>query len=239
MYILPSIDIKDGKVVRLRQGDFEQMTVFSNNPVDIARSWQEEGATWLHVVDLDGALTGQPSNTDVVIQIRQAVGLHVQVGGGLRGVDDIAHLIAQGMDRVVLGTAAIQNPALVRDLVEIWGEKIVIALDARDGQVATQGWTVGSARSTVDVAAEMAEVGVRRLLYTSINRDGMFDGPDLAGLAAIQQAVGPEVGVIASGGIATLDDLIALRDQGLEGAIIGSALYTGAIKLSAAIKAGR
>ncbi len=237
MYILPSIDIKDGKVVRLRQGDFEQMTVFSNNPVDIARSWQEEGATWLHVVDLDGALAGHPSNTDVVLQIRQAVGMHVQVGGGLRGVDDIAHLIAQGMDRVVLGTAAIHNPALVRDLVEIWGEKIVIALDARDGQIATQGWTVGSARTTVDVAAEMAEVGVRRLLYTSINRDGMFDGPDLAGLAAIQQAVGPDVGVIASGGIATLDDLLALRDQGLEGAIIGSALYTGAIKLSAAIKA--
>lgn len=237
MYILPSIDIKDGKVVRLRQGDFEQMTVFSNNPVDIARSWQEEGATWLHVVDLDGALTGQPSNTDVVIQIRQAVGLHVQVGGGLRGVDDIAHLIAQGMDRVVLGTAAIQNPALVRDLVEIWGGRIVIALDTRDGQVATQGWTVGSTRAAVDVAAELAEIGVRRLITTNIHRDGMLDGPDLAGLAEIQRAAGPEVGVIASGGIATLDHLRALRDQGLEGAIIGSALYTGAIKLSAAIKA--
>jgi phosphoribosylformimino-5-aminoimidazole carboxamide ribotide isomerase len=237
MYILPSIDIKDGKVVRLRQGDFEQMTVFSNNPVDMARKWQEEGATWLHVVDLDGSVSGHPINTDVVLQIRQAVGLHVQVGGGLRGVDDIAHLIGQGIDRVVLGTAAIHNPALVRDLVEIWGEKIVVALDARDGQVATQGWTVGSQRTTEEMAAEMAAVGVRRLLCTAINRDGMLQGPDLAGLAAIQRAAGPEVGVIASGGIASLDDLIALRDQGLEGAIIGSALYTGAIKLSAAIKA--
>ena len=237
MYILPAIDIKDGKVVQLRQGDFSQMTVFSNEPVDIARAWQEEGATWLHVVDLDGALAGHPINTNVVHQIRQAVGLHVQVGGGLRGVDDIAHLIGQGMDRVVLGTAAIQNPGLVRDLIEIWGEKIVIALDARDGQVATEAWTVGSPRTAVDVAAEMAAVGVRRLLYTAISHDGMLEGPDLAGLAAIQHAAGPGVGVIASGGIATLEHLLALRDQGLEGAIIGSALYTGAIKLSAAIKA--
>lgn len=237
MHILPSIDIKDGKVVRLRQGDFGQMTIFSNEPVDMARAWQEEGATWLHIVDLDGALAGQPINTDVVLQIRQAVGLHVQVGGGLRGVDDIAHLLAQGIDRVVLGTAAIHSPALVRDLVEIWGEKIVIALDARDGEVATQGWTVGSAHTAVEMAAEMAAVGVRRLVYTAITRDGMLDGPDLAGLAAIQQAAGPDVAVIASGGIATLDDLLALRAQHLEGAIIGSALYTGAIKLSAAIKA--
>jgi phosphoribosylformimino-5-aminoimidazole carboxamide ribotide isomerase len=237
MYILPSIDIKDGKVVRLRQGDFSHMTVFSNAPVDMARAWQEEGATWLHVVDLDGSLAGHPVNTDVVLQIRQAVGLHVQVGGGLRGVDDIAHLIAQGIDRVVLGTAALENPALLRDLVEIWGEKIVVALDARDGQVATQGWTVGSSRATIEVAAEMAAAGVRRLLYTDIRRDGMLDGPDLAGLAALHQAAGADVGLIASGGIATLDHLRALRDQGLEGAIIGSALYTGALKLSAAIKA--
>ena len=152
-------------------------------------------------------------------------------------MDDIAHLIAQGIDRVVLGTAAIHNPALVRDLVEIWGEKIVIALDARDGQVATQGWTVPSSRTTVDLAAEMAAVGVRRLLCTAITRDGMLEGPDLAGLAAIQQAAGPDVAVIASGGITTLEDLLALRDQGLEGAIIGSALYTGTLKLAAAIKA--
>jgi phosphoribosylformimino-5-aminoimidazole carboxamide ribotide isomerase len=188
-------------------------------------------------VDLDGSVSGHPINTDVVLQIRQAVGLHVQVGGGLRGVDDIAYLIAQGIDRVVLGTAAVHSPALVRDLVEIWGEKIVVALDARDGQVATQGWTVGSSRTPEDMAAEMAAVGVRRLLCTAINRVGMLQGPVLAGLAAIQHAAGPEVGVIASGGIATLDDLIALRDQGLEAAIIGSALYTGAIKLSTAIKA--
>src|SRR5829696_6148062 len=155
MYILPAIDIKDGKVVRLRQGDFNQVTVFSDDPVEVAHHWQEAGATWLHVVDLDGALTGRPVNTDFVFQICQITGLRVQVGGGLRRVEDIAHLLAHGIDRAVLGTAIITSPASARDLVEIWGERIVVALDAREGRVATEGWTASSAWTAPDLAAEL------------------------------------------------------------------------------------
>jgi phosphoribosylformimino-5-aminoimidazole carboxamide ribotide isomerase len=161
----------------------------------------------------------------------------VQVGGGLRTLEDIAGLFARGIDRVVLGTAAVANPALVRDLLEIWGERIVVALDARDGLVVTQGWTTSSDRQAVTLAAELAAAGVRRLMYTDIQRDGTLGGPNVAGLAAIQQAAGPEVGVIASGGIANLDHLMQLHAMGLEGAILGRALYTGEINLAAAIKA--
>jgi len=237
MYIIPAIDIKDGKVVRLRQGDFAQATVFAADPVRVAHTWQEAGATWLHLVDLDGAQQGRPVNTDFVVQIRQATGLHVQVGGGLRTVDDIARLLAQGIDRVVLGTAAVASPAAVRELVEIWGERIVVALDAREGRVATAGWTQTSEWTAPALAAELAAAGVRHLLYTDIGRDGMLTGPHFAGLAAIQQAAGPEVGVLASGGIAHLDHLRALQEMGLEGAIIGRALYSGEINLADAIKA--
>jgi phosphoribosylformimino-5-aminoimidazole carboxamide ribotide isomerase len=237
MLLFPAIDIQDGQVVRLRQGDFDQVTVFSAHPVEMAHTWKDAGATWLHVVDLDGARTGRPVHTDLVLQIREATGLQVQVGGGLRTLEDIAGLFARGIDRVVLGTAAVANPALVRDLLEIWGERIVVALDARDGLVATQGWITSSDRQVVTLAAELAAAGVRRLMYTDIQRDGTLSGPNVAGLAAIQQAAGPEVGVLASGGLATLDHLMHLHAMGLEGAILGRALYTDEINLAAAIKA--
>jgi phosphoribosylformimino-5-aminoimidazole carboxamide ribotide isomerase len=237
MYILPAIDIKDGKVVRLRQGDFDQAMVFADDPVAVAHQWQEAGAAWLHVVDLDGARLGRPVNTDFVLQICQITGLRVQVGGGLRRVEDIAALLAHDIDRVVLGTAVVTSPASARELVEIWGERIVVALDAREGQVATAGWTAGSAWTAPDLATELAGAGVRRLIYTDIGRDGTLGGPNFAGLAAVQRAAGPEVGVIASGGIAHLDHLRALKEMGLEGAIIGRALYSGDISLGEAIKA--
>lgn len=237
MLIIPAIDIIERQVVRLYEGEFDQTTIFSVDPVDVARRWLEAGATWLHIVDLDGARAGRPVNAGLILQIRQATGLRVQVGGGLRALEDIASLLAHGVERVVLGTAAVRNPALVRDLAEIYGERIVVALDARDDLVVTDGRSTSSGRSAVALAEELAAAGVQHLIYTDIVRNEQGTGPNYAGLAALRRAIGPDVNLIASGGIATLDQLQRLRDLGLTAAIVGRAIYTGDLSLAAAIRA--
>lgn len=233
MEIIPAIDLKDGRCVRLYQGDFAQMTVYADDPVAVARAWQEQGATRLHLVDLDGARTGRPQNVDAVLAITQAVQIPVQLGGGLRREEDVEAALALGVERVIIGTAAIAETELVARLLNRFGEQIVIGIDARNGMVATDGWTVTSTVTAATLAAQMAALGARRIIYTDISRDGALSGPNFTALAELMRADGPAI--IASGGIATLDHVRRLAQLGVEGAIIGKALYVGAISLPEAL----
>ncbi|GIV89918.1 MAG: 1-(5-phosphoribosyl)-5-[(5-phosphoribosylamino) methylideneamino] imidazole-4-carboxamide isomerase [Chloroflexus sp.] len=233
MEIIPAIDIKDGRCVRLYQGDFAQMTVYADDPVAVARQWQAQGATRIHVVDLDGARTGRPQNVDAVLAITQAVQIPVQLGGGLRREEDVAAALALGVERVIIGTAAIVETELVARLLERFGERIIIGIDARNGMVATDGWTVTSTIAATDLAGQMVALGARRFIYTDISRDGALSGPNFTALAELVKPDGPAI--IASGGIANLDHIRQLAQIGVEGVIIGKALYTGAIYLPEAI----
>ncbi len=235
MEIIPAIDLKDGRCVRLYQGDFAQMTVYADDPVAVALNWQAQGAPRLHLVDLDGARAGRPQNIDAILAIARAVQIPVQLGGGLRNEDDVVAALALGIDRVILGSAAVSDHHLVARLLDRFGEQIVIGIDARNGMVATDGWTVTSAIPATTLMRQMATLGARRIIYTDISRDGALSGPNVAALAELIQPDGPAI--IASGGIATLDHLRQLARLGVEGAIIGKALYAGAFSLSAAIAA--
>lgn len=235
MELIPAIDLKDGRCVRLYQGDFAQATVYGDDPVAMARQWEEQGATRLHVVDLDGARSGRPSNTDAVLAIVRALSIPVQLGGGMRREEDINAALALGVDRVILGTAAVEDRDLVGRLAARFGERIVVGIDARDGMVATAGWTVTAAVRAVDLAAAVADLGVRRIIYTDIARDGTLTEPNFAALAELIAPGGPAI--VASGGIASVAHLLRLRDTGAEAAIIGKALYTGAIALPEALRA--
>ncbi|BCL84366.1 1-(5-phosphoribosyl)-5-[(5-phosphoribosylamino) methylideneamino] imidazole-4-carboxamide isomerase [Ktedonobacteria bacterium brp13] len=234
MIILPAIDIKDGQCVRLFQGDYEQVTTFDTDPVAVARRWQQAGASWLHVVDLDGAKAGYPVNTSVIGQIREATHMHVEVGGGMRKLEHIEQVLQQGVDRVILGTVAITNRELVKQAIERWGERIAVGLDARDGMVAIGGWLETSNQRAEKLAQELADLGVQRFIYTDIARDGALSGPNLRALAEMQKA--SHAALIASGGVSSLADLHALALSGVEGAIVGKAIYTGDVDLARAIK---
>lgn len=235
MDIIPAIDLKDGRCVRLYQGDFAQVTVYSEDPLATARMWGAQGASRLHVVDLDGAKGGRPVNTDAVLAIVSAMNVPVQLGGGLRREDDIVAALALGVGRVILGTAAIADTQMVERVVARFGEQIVVGVDARDGMVATAGWTETADVRAIDLITRMAEMGVRRIIYTDIARDGTLTEPNYAALRELVRDDGPAI--IASGGIAKIDHLLRLADLGVEAAIVGKALYTGAIDLTAAIAA--
>ncbi|MGD9694952.1 MAG: 1-(5-phosphoribosyl)-5-[(5-phosphoribosylamino)methylideneamino]imidazole-4-carboxamide isomerase [Thermoleophilia bacterium] len=227
--LYPAIDLKDGRAVRLRQGDFDQATVFSDDPVAQARIFAEQGAESLHVVDLDGARDGQPAHAALVASIAATFPGTVHFGGGLRSRPAIETAIATGVDRVVVGTAVIDDADLLTWAIDRLGDRLVIALDARQGMVATHGWTQVSDRNAVHVAEELLSTGVRHLLYTDIGRDGTLGGPNLQALRDVARAV-PPVKVIASGGVSSLDDLRRIRDLGrpnLAGVIVGRALYEG------------
>lgn len=235
MEIIPAIDLKDGLCVRLYQGDFAQSTVYSEDPVAVARRWEELGASRIHVVDLDGARNGRPTNTDAVVAIVQAVGVPVQLGGGLRREEDINAVLALGVERVILGTAAVEQADLVARLVARFDDQIVVGVDARNGLVATAGWTETADVHATDLVAHMADLGVRRVIYTDISRDGTLTEPNFAAMAELQRPGGPAI--IASGGIARIEHLQRLARLGVEGAIVGKALYTGAIDLATALAA--
>lgn len=235
MDIIPAIDLKDGRCVRLYQGDFAQVTVYSEDPLATARMWAAQGASRLHVVDLDGAKGGRPVNTDAVLAIINAMSVPVQLGGGLRREDDIVAALALGVERVILGTAAIADTEMVERVAARFGEQIVVGVDARDGMVATAGWTETADVRAIDLITRMAEMGVRRIIYTDIARDGTLTEPNYAALRELVRDDGPAI--IASGGIAEIDHLLRLADLGVEAAIVGKALYTGAIDLAAAIAA--
>lgn len=231
--IIPAIDIKDGRCVRLYQGDYQQITVFDHDPVAVARKWEKLGAERIHVVDLDGAKAGRPVNAQVVFSIVRSINIPVQLGGGLRDSASVESALNLGVERVILGTAAVREPNLIARLVEQHGTRIVVGVDARAGWVAAQGWTETSHIKADDLIQRMAVLGVRSVIYTDIGRDGTLTGPDIAGVAELVRPGGPEI--IASGGVSSLDDLVALAKTGASGVIIGKALYTGVFDLPQAL----
>lgn len=235
MEIIPAIDLKDGRCVRLYQGDFAQTTVYGDDPVAMARRWVDLGATRLHVVDLDGARSGRPTNTDAVLAIVQAAGVPVQLGGGLRREEDVVAALALGVERVILGTAAVEQTELVARLVARYGDRVIVGVDARNGMVATAGWTETADVRAVDLVHHVAELGVSRVVYTDISRDGTLTEPNFEALAELIQPDGPAI--VASGGIATVAHLARLAAAGAESAIVGKALYDGKIDLPAALRA--
>lgn len=239
MIILPAIDIKEGQCVRLYQGDFDRLTTYDADPVQVARRWQDAGASWLHVVDLDGALHGYPANLEVIQRIREAVSLRIESGGGMRTLDVMQRMFDMGIDHIVLGTIALTDPDLLQAALQRWPERIVVGLDARDGRVAIAGWRETSQVEATALAGELCASGASRFVYTDIARDGALRGPNLSALQAMQAAItviSPGSSLIASGGISSLADLQAIARLGIEGAIVGKALYTGAIDLAEAIQ---
>jgi phosphoribosylformimino-5-aminoimidazole carboxamide ribotide isomerase len=233
MILYPAIDIRGGRCVRLIEGDFDRETAYDSDPSLAARRWVEAGAEWLHVVDLDGAVAGRPINGKAVAQIRAAVDVPIQLGGGFRLLSDLEDAFAAGVDRAILGTVALREPELVIGAVERWGERIAIALDARDGRLATDGWLGQSDSRAVEVAQRLARSRVRHFVYTDIRRDGTLSGPDVPGLSELIEKV--DADIIASGGIASLDDIRAVATAGAAGAIVGRALYDGRIDLAEAV----
>jgi phosphoribosylformimino-5-aminoimidazole carboxamide ribotide isomerase len=234
MDIIPAIDIKDGKCVRLYQGDFSQVTVYGDDPAAVARRWVEQGARMLHVVDLDGAKVGHPVNADVILAIVQSAGVPVQIGGGLRDEPAVLAALELGVARVILGTAAVQQPNLIARLAERYGQQIAVGVDARDGMVATSGWTEQAQVRASDLVDHMAALGVRWIIYTDISRDGTLTEPNYAATAALMQPDGPAI--IASGGVGKLEHLLRLASIGVEAVIVGRALYTGDLDLAEAIE---
>ena len=238
MEVIPAIDLRSGRCVRLYQGDYRRETVYSDDPLSMALDWERQGAPRLHLVDLDGAAQGRPANLETIGQIIQRLAIPVQVGGGIRDQATAESLLAAGADRVVIGTAAVQEPSLVEGLCRKHGSgRVVVAVDARDGRVAIKGWTEGSLLSALELARRMAELGVRRLLYTDISRDGTMTEPNFA--ASEELALETGLAVLASGGITSLDHIRRLAGTGVEGAILGRALYAGAISLPEALAAAR
>jgi phosphoribosylformimino-5-aminoimidazole carboxamide ribotide isomerase len=235
MLILPAIDLQAGRCVRLVQGDFARAQEFSDDPAAVARRWQQAEARWLHVVDLDGAKEGAPRNLEPIRQIRQSTNLSIEVGGGLRSLESVAALFDLGINRAILGTAALKDRRFLRACLARWGDQIAVGIDARNGLVATDGWLETSTTPALALAQELAAEGVARFIYTDIQRDGTLTGPNLASLAQLQQSITQPI--IASGGVSSLADLRALAALNVEGAIVGRALYTGEIDLADAIEA--
>ena len=234
MEVIPSIDLKSGRCVRLYQGDYQQETVYSEDPLAVAVAWEEQGAPRLHLVDLDGAAEGTPANLAIISAIVSKLKIGVQLGGGIRNLATAETLLSAGVDRVVIGTAAVEQPALVQELCEKYGkQRVIVALDARNGQVAIKGWTENTSVSALRLAEDMTAIGVERLLYTDISRDGTLTEPNFSANAMLAQ--NSAIKVQASGGIASLQHIERLTKIGVEAAILGRALYTGNINLAEAI----
>ncbi|MGQ4646535.1 1-(5-phosphoribosyl)-5-[(5-phosphoribosylamino)methylideneamino]imidazole-4-carboxamide isomerase [Lyngbya aestuarii] len=238
MEVIPAIDLLDGRCVRLYQGDYAQAQVFNDNPTEVAKLWVDQGASRLHVVDLDGAKSGNPVNTKAIEEIVETVSVPVQVGGGLRNHLGVTQLLSLGVEQVILGTVAVEEPSLVKHLCEEFPGKILVGIDARQGRVATRGWLETSEVTAIDLAEQMTKMGVAAIIYTDIHRDGTLAGPNLETLREL--AAGVSIPVIASGGISSVTDLLsllALQPLGVGGVIVGRALYTGDISLKEAIQA--
>lgn len=240
MLIYPAIDIREGRCVRLVEGRPDQETVYSDDPAAMARLWQEKGASWLHVVDLDGAFSGSPKNIEVIREIISSVNIPVQVGGGIRDLDVVGEIIGLGAARVILGTVAIVNPELVSLACKKYGDAIVLGIDARDGKVAIEGWGVTAEKNTLELALEMKKTGVGRIIFTDIWRDGTLRGPNIPAIEEMARGTGLKV--IASGGVSTLDDLKAIKKLegiGVDGVIMGKSLYAGTVNLQDALAVAR
>jgi len=235
MQIYPAIDLRDGKCVRLKQGDYAQETVFGADPAAMAERWVSEGATYLHLVDLDGAKEGRPTNGRSVRAIVKAAGVPCQLGGGLRTEEDIKQALSWGVTRVILGTKALESPKWLAQMTQQFPGRIVLGIDAKDGKVAAQGWLDVSDVGAIDLAKKCGKPPLSAIIYTDISRDGMMQGANIAAMAEMAAAVA--LPVIASGGVTTLDDVQRLNDAGLAGCIIGRALYEGQLSLQEVVEA--
>lgn len=235
--IYPAIDMRGGKCVRLTQGDYSQETIYGENPFQMAQQFADEGAEWIHMVDLDGAKDGRRINDRFVIDAAQKLPVKVQIGGGIRTEEDVRHYLDNGIDRIIIGSLAISQPELVKEWLGKYGERIAIGLDAKDGYVATHGWLETSSKKAVDVGKELAAAGAETFIFTDIATDGMLTGPNIAAVAELARATGRQV--IASGGVSSLSDLRKVRahePDGVSGAIVGKAIYTKQFTVREALK---
>lgn len=237
MIIYPAIDIRGGKAVRLVEGDYARETVFDADPLDAALRWQDGGAEWIHIVDLDGARDGIRANADAIARIRKEITVPIQLGGGLRTLNDLDEVAALGIDRMVIGSAAVTNPEIVQEAVWKYGNRIAVGLDARDGMLATHGWREQSTVSALQAGHRFVDVGVEHIVFTDIGRDGKLEGPNITALIDMTQAL--RASVIASGGVSSLDDIQRIKPTGAAGVIIGAALYHNRFTLVDAIKVSK
>jgi len=236
MQLYPAIDLKDGQCVRLKQGEFKEITVYSQKPEEVAALWQSQGATFLHLVDLDGALAGRSVNEKVIKKIADTVSMPIEIGGGIRSEEAIESMLSLGVARVIIGTKAVENPEFIRDMVKKFGQdRIVAGVDAKDGMVAVEGWEKISGITASELCNRMREYGVRHIVYTDISRDGMLTGPNVENTKKLTEETGMDI--IASGGMSSMEDLRQLYREGVRGAIIGKALYEKRIDLKEAIEA--
>ena len=234
MLIFPAIDLYEGKAVRLYKGDYAQMTVYSEHPEEIALDFAAKGATHSHLVDLEGAKSGTTPNLDTVLKVKEAAGLFCEIGGGIRSMETVKTYLFAGLDRVILGTAAVEDPTFLRAAVDAYGEQIAVGVDVRDGYVAVKGWTEKSALHFMDFCQEMEHTGVKTLICTDISRDGAMRGTNREMYRQLSETLGLQI--TASGGVSTMEDIESLRQMNLYGAIIGKAYYTGDIDLKKAIE---
>lgn len=233
MIIFPAIDIKDATCVRLSKGDINTAEQVAQDPIQTAKSFKDAGATWIHTVDIDGAFAGKRVNSEIIADIASTSGLKVEVGGGIRTMDDIDFYIQNGISRVILGSVALSNQQLVIDAVKKYGDKIAVGIDAKNGKVAAEGWVKESTVDYIDLARQMESVGVKCIIFTDIARDGMLSGPNIEQLKALDSAVSCDI--IASGGITDINDIKSLKECGLYGAICGRSIYKGTLSLKQAV----
>jgi len=237
MLIIPAIDLRNGKVVRLFQGKFNQEKIYSSDPVKVAKHWAKQGAKFLHIVDLDGASSGVSKNLEVLKNIITQVGVPLEFGGGVRNLETISELLELGVERVILGTRAANDAQFLKKAWKKFGEEIIVSIDAKEGKVLTQGWNKSSSKTTLDFAEELKEVGFKQVIYTDISKDGALVGPNILGIKELIRKTGLDV--IASGGVASLKDLVKLNSlakKGVSGVIVGKALYEGKFTLAEALK---
>ena len=235
MQLYPAIDMKNGQCVRLRQGAFKDITIYSDAPEKVAAHWQENGASFLHLVDLDGALAGYSVNEEVIRRIADTVSIPIEIGGGIRSGEAVERMLGLGVRRVIIGTKAVEHPEFLRDMVRTFGEEAIVAgVDAKDGMVAVEGWEKVSSLTARDLCLTMKEYGVRHIVYTDISRDGMLSGPNVEATRKLTEETGLDI--IASGGVSCMEDLKCLHEAGIRGAIIGKALYENRIDLAEAVR---
>ena len=237
MYIFPAIDLYEGKAVRLYKGDYAQMTVYSENPVEVAHDFEKSGASFLHIVDLEGAKSGTTPNIETVCKLKKETSLFCEVGGGVRSMEVVDRYIGAGVDRVILGTAAVTNPEFAKEAASKYGEKIAVGVDIKDGFVAVKGWTEKSEETAIEFCKKMQSIGISTVICTDISKDGAMQGTNVALYEKLSKEL--DMKIIASGGVSSLDDVKALRKLDIYGAIVGKAYYTGAIDIREAVEAAK